>query len=348
MQDFPWLSFADIQGLLPVTPLWTPGGRRHGIEDDGPQCRPGANGSRRVDVLFQRLLPTDGHHAALSGGRYGARNGVTAALLAREGITADPDLIEGHWGFCELFSPEGYDLEIMTRDLGSSYFIATPGVNMKKHSCCAAQHVTIDALVQLMADNDVHYDDVDSVAVHITNNTANLLRPDLPSSTSPRDGAESRFSVHHGHAVALAERGTPFRAFTDVGAKAARSREARQKIKVVPREDIKEGFVDITLKDGRCFSGGRNVLRGDTKGGPANPFTQDELVARHEESLPRRAVTEGNSTFSRFGIQPGKRAGYLGTDGPGHFRWHESLSVVSSWCRSGQGTRGEGVCDHKR
>ena len=79
----------------------------------------------------------------------GARNGITAALLAAEGITADPSLIEGKRGFCELFAPDGYDLDIMTSDLGKPYLIANPGVNMKNHSCCAAQHVTIDALLQM-------------------------------------------------------------------------------------------------------------------------------------------------------------------------------------------------------
>lgn len=254
------------------------------------QARMAVGGSMSCSSGFFRQMGTMLHY--LEAG-IGARNGITAALLAREGITADPDLIEGHWGFCELFAPDGHDLDIMTRDLGDSYFIATPGVNMKKHSCCAAQHVTIDALIQLMSDHEVHCDDVDSVAVHITQNTANLLRPDLPGSTSPRDGAQSRFSVHHGHAVALAEGDTPFRAFTDTGARNPRYQEARRKIQVIPRKDINEGYVEIKLKDGRSFSGGRNVLKGDTKGGPANPFTRDELVARHED-LCRDVLSPGD------------------------------------------------------
>jgi 2-methylcitrate dehydratase PrpD len=243
------------------------------------QARMAVGGAMSWSSGFFRQMGTMLHY--LEAG-IGARNGVTATLLAREGITADPNLIEGEWGFCELFAPDGYDLDIMTEDFGDPFVIFSPGIRMKQHSCCAAQHLTIEVLTRLLKDNRVRYEDIDSAEIHIGKHTADLLRPDLPSSTNPRDGAETRFSVHHAHAVVLADGGTSFRAFTDVGASAPRYKDARSKVKVIVGEGLGEGRVVLNLKDGSTYSGGRETLNEDPKGWPSNPFTRDELVARHE------------------------------------------------------------------
>jgi 2-methylcitrate dehydratase PrpD len=78
------------------------------------QARMAVGGAMSMSSGFFRQMGTMLHY--LEAG-IGCRNGITAALLAQQGITADPNLFEGKWGFCELFSPDGYDLEIMT--LGS-------------------------------------------------------------------------------------------------------------------------------------------------------------------------------------------------------------------------------------
>jgi 2-methylcitrate dehydratase PrpD len=152
---------------------------------------------------------------------------------------------------------------------------------MKSHSCCAAQHVTIEVLLKLMAANGVSNDDVESVQLYSSKQTMDLLRPDLPKSISPKDGAETRFSMHHAHAVALADGETSFRAFSDTAASVKRYEDARRKIHVIPGDGVGEGRVELKLKDGRSFSGGSELLAGEPKGWPTNPFTREELVARH-------------------------------------------------------------------
>jgi 2-methylcitrate dehydratase PrpD len=251
------------------------------------QARMAVGASMSLSSGFFRQMGTMLHYIEAG---IASRNGVTAALLAKEGITADPDLIEGPRGFCELFSPGDYDLEIMTQDLGSPYLIYSPGVNMKAHSCCAAQHVSIDTLLKVMSDNDLQYGEVDRVQVYVPRHTAELLRPDLDSSTSPKDGAETRFSLHHAHAVALADGRSSFPAFSDSAADDPRYVEARKKIEVVVRDDLEDGWLELRLKDGRTITGRRNILAGGAKGGPENPFTRDELLERHE-SLCREMLS---------------------------------------------------------
>jgi 2-methylcitrate dehydratase PrpD len=243
------------------------------------QARMAVGGSMSFSSGFFRQMGTMLHYVEAG---IGARSGVTAALLAKEGITADADLIEGPRGFCELFTPGDYDLAIMTEDLGSPYLIYAPGVNMKAHSCCAAQHLSIDTLLKLMADNRLAYGDVRKLRLHVPKHTADLLRPDLDSSINPKDGAETRFSLHHGHAVALMDGHSSFQAFCDPAATDPRYVEARRKVEVVVDEGHGDAWPELELYDGRIVAGRRNILAGGVKGGPDNPFTQDELLARHE------------------------------------------------------------------
>jgi 2-methylcitrate dehydratase PrpD len=243
------------------------------------QARMAVGASMSFSSGFFRQMGTMLHYIEAG---IASRSGVTAALLAKEGITADPDLIEGPQGFCELFSPGEYDLEIMTQDLGNPYLIHSPGVNMKAHSCCAAQHVSIDTLLKVMADNGVGYGQVERLQVYVPRHTANLLHPEMESSPHPKDGAETRFSLHHAHAVALADGTSSFQAFSDSAANDPRYVEARDKVDILVRDDIHEGWMELKLKDGRSIEGRRNILPSGVKGGPENPFTKDELVARHE------------------------------------------------------------------
>jgi 2-methylcitrate dehydratase PrpD len=243
------------------------------------QARMAAGASMSFSSGFFRQMGTMLHYVEAG---IASRNGITAALLAQEGITADPDLIEGPRGFCELFSPGDYDLALMTEDLGSPYLIDTPGVNMKAHSCCAAQHLSIDTLLKLLADNGLGYADVERVRVHVPKNTADLLRPDLDNSLNPKDGAETRFSLHHAHAVALVDGTSSFAAFSDPAAYDPRYVAARRKIEVLVEDGHEEGWLELQLADGRVIAGRRNILAGGVKGGPDNPFSEAELLARHE------------------------------------------------------------------
>jgi 2-methylcitrate dehydratase PrpD len=207
------------------------------------------------------------------------RNGIASALLAREGVTADPDLIEGEWGFCDVFCPEGYDLEAITKDLGNPYHIVYPGLYIKGHGCCNLNHRTLEALLQLMRDQNVTFEQVDSVHLEVSPFHLKLL-----PYADPENGEQAKFSLQHAHAVAIVDGKTSLRAFSDAGAVDPKYKKAREKIQVTVRDDFPAGEaqVELKLKDGRSYSayGGLGVV---LRGGIDMPLTGDELVARYEE-----------------------------------------------------------------
>ena len=215
----------------------------------------------------------------------GCRNGVAAALLAREGLTADKDLLEGAGGFAELYSSggKGYDLKDLGRNLGNPWVINSPGLFIKKYGCCFFIHRALDALFDLIKEYDFKYADVARVTVDVPTFIPKLVR--FPE---PQSGAEAKFSMEQALGAALLDRKPvlPYlRPFTDSGAIDAKYQEARKKVKVLIREDWDGGRsvpwslpVTVELKNGSKFS--KTIDR--VKGGPDNPLSQEEFEARYE------------------------------------------------------------------
>jgi len=77
-----------------------------------------------------------------------AQNGVMAALLAREGMTASHDAFEHRQGFFDVFNGVGnYDAGAVLRDWAEPLDIVTPGIAIKRYPCCGSTHPAIDAML---------------------------------------------------------------------------------------------------------------------------------------------------------------------------------------------------------
>jgi 2-methylcitrate dehydratase PrpD len=80
-----------------------------------------------------------------------ARNGVMAAMLAREGMTAGHDAFEHRQGFFNVFNGSGnYDADAVLRDWAAPLDIVTPGIAIKSYPCCGSTHPAIDAMLDLV------------------------------------------------------------------------------------------------------------------------------------------------------------------------------------------------------
>jgi 2-methylcitrate dehydratase PrpD len=218
------------------------------------------------------------------------RNGVTAAMLAKGGMTADPSLIEGERGFYDLFCSggRGYKEEGVLPSLGNPFCVS--GVFVKKYGCCFFNHRAMDALVQLLEEHKPHPEDIKSVEAEVPPFVANMLR--FPS---PQNGEDAKFSLHQALGAILLDGKVdlPYvRPFNDAGTMDPKYQAARKKVKVIERKDWAGGRsapwstpVTIYLKDGRKFT--KSVNADDLKGGAKNPLSRDELMSRF------RAMTEG-------------------------------------------------------
>lgn len=191
-----------------------------------------------------------------------ARDGVVAAFLAKAGITACQDLIEGWEGFGEVYcegEQGGYDFDAMTRDLGKPFYIISPGTSAKSYGCCVQNDRALDAIFKLIEQYDIYYDQVESVEVETPPHTGKMLR-----FNEPRNGEEAKFSLKHSLAAALLMRKPemPWTApFTDERAVDPKYKEARAKIDWKIRTDLPmtrvhtgEQKVALKMRDGRVLT----------------------------------------------------------------------------------------------
>jgi len=181
-------------------------------------------------------------------------HGVRSALWVKEGLTAMLDVIENRKGFCRFYAGEGgYDLEEMTRGLGSgSFYITDPGVSIKKYPCCFRTHRAVDATLEILQENNVSYEGVAEIQVD-----ENLYDRSLLKYSEPTSGGEGRFSMEHCLAAALVDRRIDESTFST--GKIGDLKEARAKINVIvhpewpPERGAARTPVVIKLKNGKEY-----------------------------------------------------------------------------------------------
>lgn len=212
---------------------------------------------------------------------FAARNGVTAALLAKEGIEGQPDAIEGTLGFWELFAADEYDEDAMVGKLGNPFYFVSPGIIVKKYGCTSHYQAAIDKFSELMKKENIRYDDIEKVDVEVHPMSTKRHR-----FREPKDGIQAKFSLRHALGSTMLDgKIDPLRPFSDIGAQDPQYKEAGAKVNIIGREDWKPlvrkhtpTLMTITLKDGRSYSTEAKVA--EVKGSKKNPLTRAEFLDR--------------------------------------------------------------------
>ena len=86
-------------------------------------------------------------------------SGVLAANLAERGFTGPHDIIEGEFGFLNVFCNES-DMSKLTAGLGETFLTMT--IYMKRFACHGAAQGQLQALQELQAEHDFSPDDITS------------------------------------------------------------------------------------------------------------------------------------------------------------------------------------------
>ena len=134
-------------------------------------------------------------HAGLA-----ARDGVLASLLARGGLTASAQSLDGSQGFLHAMDSERRDLAREVDDLGTRWEILDTGITLKLYPSCAATHPPLDALLELRVEENLTPDAIESIDVDVDRITPTVLLYDRP--TTP---LEAKFSLHFCAAAAIAD-----------------------------------------------------------------------------------------------------------------------------------------------
>jgi 2-methylcitrate dehydratase PrpD len=215
-----------------------------------------------------------------------ARAGVTAVLLARKDYMADPEGLEGEYGFYSAFHGEGnYDLGKISPGLGTHWSIVDPGLTVKRYPCCGGNLRALDAAEALVREHDIRIENVERLEVDVHPDLLDIVRFHKPT-----DGFRGKFSIDYVLAAMLLDHRVDLDSFSDDYCRAPRMRAALDKVQVNRRADWpndaegrRRSPVTIMMKDGRTFTGSVEKVRGS----PGNPMTRDELVDKYRSCASR-------------------------------------------------------------
>src|SRR5688500_9819706 len=150
---------------------------------------------------------TKAMHAGLA-----AKSGVMAAGLARSGIDAGIDTLDGPTGMNRLMVGPDYEqlrdglnhvehgqtLRFETASIGEPLLILSSGFRVKRFPNCGSAHRSMDAVLELRHRHNFSVEQIDSVNIRApVSHLANLMYE------SPDDALQAKFSLEYGVAVAL-------------------------------------------------------------------------------------------------------------------------------------------------
>jgi 2-methylcitrate dehydratase PrpD len=207
-----------------------------------------------------------------------AENGVTAALLAARDFTADPDALDGPWGFFAVHGG-GVSAEKISQGFGKVWTIVEPGVSIKPYPCGVLTHPTIDSMLKLVSENDVKPDDIEAVKVYAGTNILNPIRYPIAA-----NHLQAKFSLPAALAMIALARKAGKKEFSDdfVGSAPMQAMQKRISTELDPQIE-KLGFdkmrsrIAIRLKNGQTVESWADERY---RGGPENPLSDADVESK--------------------------------------------------------------------
>jgi 2-methylcitrate dehydratase PrpD len=203
-----------------------------------------------------------------------AENGVTAALLARDGFTAADNILEARRGFFNAMAG-GYDESKISGSLGAPYFMKEPGISIKPYPSGSLSHPAQDLILDLVRRHDLGAADIERIDVGTNSNVPNALIYPMP-----KTALEGKFSIPFCMAIAVLEHKAGIAQFQDRKVRDKKVIELMKRVTLYVDDELEKlGYdqvrsrVRIALKNGRIIEGRYDVARGH----PEKPMSWADL-----------------------------------------------------------------------
>jgi len=202
-------------------------------------------------------------------------NGVIAAQLAALGTTSPPDIFGHPKGYLAAYSAEP-DAAALMRGLGETWEVAQNGY--KPYPSILASHSPIGAALTIAARDAPDPGAIDSVAIETYATVKSHFSSKLVDTTMA-----ARLSVPYCVAIALADRTVTQAQFQPDRFRDPAVRALLDRTEVIADAELTKLYpekfparVTVTLRDGRRLQAEMMYPKGD----PANPLTDEELIAK--------------------------------------------------------------------
>jgi 2-methylcitrate dehydratase PrpD len=224
--------------------------------------------SQQASGLSNYARDTEHIEKAFIFGGMPARNGATAATMVASGMSGIEDVFSGDRSLFHAYSSTNANPELLVRALGETYEILN--TNIKRWTVGSPIQAPLDSLSTLIKEHQLKAKDVEKVVVRVSQQgartTNNRHMPDINMqymvSVMLLDGTASLEAAHD-----IARMNAP------------EVLEMRNRVELLGDDalqaalPIRQGIVDVTLRDGRVLHHHTQNVRGT----PANPMPREEV-----------------------------------------------------------------------
>ena len=226
---------------------------------------------------------------------WAAHSAVTAAELARRGITGPPTALEGRFGFFEAFLNGRFDETSITKGLGSDWEV--PGIFFKPYPANHFTHTGIDAAIALRSQG-LQPHDIEFITLGVATPTIRTIGEPIEVKRTPITGYQAQFSGPYTVAAALlggGGLGLGLDDFTDALAQDERRRAIASMVNIVSDPECDSIYpkqfpavLTVGRKDGSTLV--EKVMT--NRGGPGRPLSDDELSTKFRDNASRVLTDE--------------------------------------------------------
>jgi 2-methylcitrate dehydratase PrpD len=207
-----------------------------------------------------------------------SENGVTAALLAARGFTADPESLDGRWGFMQV-QGGGITVEKQAQGFGKTWSISNPGVSIKPYPSGIVTHQSMDAMLKLVTEKNVDPNQIEQIDFFAGSNILNPIRYPIAA-----NHLQAKFSMAGLLSMIVLRRQAGRQEFTDTFIQSAACQDMQRRIKThldpaidAQGTDVIRSRIEITLKNGSKLG---ESAQERYRGGPDNPMSDQDLEAK--------------------------------------------------------------------
>jgi 2-methylcitrate dehydratase PrpD len=237
---------------------------------------------------------------------HAARNGMTAAMLGKAGLSANAAALEGRGGFFATFargipwSAEPFN------DLGRTYDLAEVGFRPKRYPCGGVIHTGIDAALQIRDELGPRVADITAIKAGIAKYAANRAGTDYPANMEA-----AKFNLQYVVAASLVNGVPKLATFEPEAIKDPRVKALATMVSVAIDPEFADAIEDfptrvaVTLKDGRVVE--RLVVY--ASGTAKNPMSPAQMREKFFDcsahaGVARPVAEKIATTLDRLGEQP--------------------------------------------
>jgi 2-methylcitrate dehydratase PrpD len=263
-------------------------GRLLGLERDALSHAFGIAGSFASGVLECWV---DGTQSKFLHSGWAAQSGISAALLAREGVTGPPKILEGRFG---LFASHLQDRAVARRydrlvdSLGTRW--ESRNSSFKPYPAAHVLHPYIDAALRAREHHHLSPDDIVRVDCPVAAFIVGIVCEPVEEKAAPATQAHGRVCLQYTIAEALSRGAlgrTAYEAYRDPAIRALARRVHYEVDPDYPGPGRFKGEVRITLRDGRVI----HDVQEHNLGSAENPMTDVQLRAKFDDNAS--AVLDG-------------------------------------------------------